>query len=423
MEEIILVQNHSTGRVKFVILTLVGDTITRKWGLVGGKIQTTFHTYGYINRGKANELNPDEAAKADYTRLIETRLKEGLQIAKSLDDLPDLNNNQMDFNNLPVQFCCSKPNTSISKTKCNKLIKDKLARFFLKYNGLCHYILVTSIGEVKIYTRRINDHTKKYLNIVKTIEDMKLPYNTLLIAEFVIDPELKISHMEGFKLMQSISKSDTLNGELKEDIKTSLALQEKHKVIAVVFNVLFSDREDFTEENYEDSLGFLTKSLIANSSVILPKEKLFDSYNEAYGWVDKNKMQYEGLVLWHAHENAEITYTGKPTRRACWKVKAVKEDDVVAYDWKECTGAKQGKVGSLLIGKYNQVGKIIPLGRVGSGLKIKQGECEIDYWELPCVIEISYSQRFPTGAYQFPSYSKKHEDKLPKDIVIDEKGF
>ncbi len=424
MEEIILVQNHSTGRVKFVTLSLEGDTVSRIWGLINGKTQTTSHTYSYTNKGKANELNPEETAKADYERIIETRLKEGLQVAKSLDELPDLDNNQMDFDNLPVQFCCSKPHTSISKTKCNKLIKDKLARFFIKENGLCHYILVTSTEEVKIYTRRIDDHTRKYPEIVKYIEDLKLPKNTLLITEFVIDPKLNIPHMEAFKLIRSISKLDVLAGKVLDNVDQSLASQEEHRVVAVIFNILFVDGEDVTEREYEEALELLLDEPDWDGPVILPREMKFKSHQEAYGWADENKNQYEWLVLWNAHENAEITYNGKPNRTACYKLKAVLEDDVVAYDWKEGTGAKQGKVGSLYIGKYNQFGVMVPMGRVGSGLKIKQGECEIDYWKFPCVIEISYDQRFPTGAYQFPRFTGKvHLEKLPADIVVDEKGF
>ncbi len=68
-------------------------------------------------------------------------------------------------------------------------------------------------------------------------------------------------------------------------------------------------------------------------------------------------------------------------------------------------------------------GEMVPMGRVGSGIKIKQGECELEFWPFPCVIQISFDQRFPTGAYQFPRFDKKHEDKIPSDIVVDKDGF
>jgi len=430
MPEIILVQQNSNRRIKFIILTLEEDTVSRVWGLIDGKAQTTSNIYSYINKGKANELNPSEAAAADFYRIIDTKLKEGYIKTESLDDLPKFTNEHMDFSGLPVQFCCSKPHTSISTTKCNKLIKQQLARFFVKENGLCHFILITDTGEVKIYTRRIDDHTRKYPTIVKTIQELNLPKKTLLITEFIVDPELMIPHMQGFSLISSISRSDTLKGKVREDITQTLALQEKCRVVAVVFNILFVDGNNLTEIEYGEILELLSEIDLrstsndgSHSNIILPKEMKFKSYEKAYSWAYNNKKQYEGLVVWNVHENADITYNGKPNRRACYKLKAVTEDDVVAYDWKEGTGAKQGKVGSLLIGKYDKDGIIVPMGNVGSGLKIKQGECEVSYWEFPCVIEIEYDQRFPTGSYQFPRFSKRHEDKIPLDVVIDKDGF
>jgi len=423
MKRTILVQKNTHGRIKFIELALEDDIVSRVWGLIGGKTQRTANTYDYINKGKSNELSPEVAANEDYNRIIATKTKEGYIEAEAFDKLPNFDNENMDFDNLPVQFCCSKPHTSIAKTKCNKLIKDDLARFFIKENGLCHFILKTSTGKVKIYTRRIDDHTRKYPSIVKTLEGLDFPNNTLLITEFVVDPKLEIPHMEGFKLISSISRSDTLKGKVKESVEQTLALQKKHRVVAVVFNVLFSDGEDITDYSYEEVLDSLIDDPTKDDPIIVPRELKFKSFQEAYDWAYDNKTQYEGLVLWNASENAEITYNGKPSRRACYKLKATKDDDVVAYDWKEGTGAKQGKIGSLLIGKYNELGAIVPMGNVGSGLKIKEGDCEVENWKFPCVVEIKYDQRFPTGYYQFPRFTKKHEDKIPSEILVNSKGF
>lgn len=433
MEEVIFVQKNSLSRIKYIILSLESDTVNRKWSLIGSEnVQETSNTYGYINKGKANELSPEEAAKIDFNRIIAIKLKEGYLKTNSLDTLPDFNNDNMDFDNLPVQFCCSKPHTSITESKCNKLIKDKLLRFFIKENGLCHFILVTSTGEIKIYSRRLDLLTVKYPAIVEAVKNLELPNNTLIIAEFVIDPDLEIPHMESFQLMSSISRSDTLSGAVKENVEKTLELQKKHKVTAVLFNILFMDGIDTTALKYEDILEKLSEidkryNSIAGetSNILLARELKFESFDDAWKWAQDNTILYEGLVAWNIEENAEITYNGKPNRRACYKLKAEKEDDVIAYDWKEGTGAKQGKVGSLYIGKYNKERtEIIPFGRVGSGLKIKQGECEIDYWKLPCVIEISYDQRFPTGKYQFPRFTGKiHLEKIPSDIVVNDKGF
>jgi ATP-dependent DNA ligase len=440
MKKKILTQKNSNGRIKFIELVLEGDMVSRVFGLVGGKTQNTSHVYSYINKNKSNELSPSQAAEADYNRIIATKTKEGYLITESLESLPDFDNDQMDFDDLPVQFCCSKPITKISKTKLNKMIKNKLVRFFMKYNGICSYILITGTGDVKIYSRRLDLHTVKYPTIVEAVKKLMYPPNTLLIVELVVDPTLKIPHMEGFKLIQRISKSDTLKGVVKENIDKTLALQEKTQVKAVVFNILFYHGDDLTKLSYDEVFEYHIEGLSNNNEsfnayietitkdsiqdvLIPPTEFEFSSYDEAHTWVKLNSDKYEGLVVWERESNAEITYSGKPNRRACYKLKPVKDDDVVAYDWKEGTGAKQGKVGSLLIGKYNKEGDMVPMGNVGSGLKIKQGECEVDYWEFPCVIEILYDQRFPTGAYQFPRFNKVHENKIPSEIIVDEKGF
>lgn len=427
VQEIILVQLHSGGRIKFIILRCDDRTVHREWGLIGGKTQTTSNSYNFINKGKSNELSPAAAASADFDRLVDVKKKEGYIEVDSLDNIPSLEDPNMHFEYLPTQFCCSKPNTSIKEHKCNELIETGAGKFFIKENGSCHYALITADGSVKIYTRRIDDHTIKYPKLVEAIEQVELLPNTLLAIELgVARSEEFDTHISRYKRFQRISKSDTVKGKVKDDITKTLKLQEETPVVGLVFNILFLNGQDYTTRPYRYIIDILEAIEDMDTTKILssPKEMSFGNYTEAMIWASDNIEHIEGFVFWDMSKNAEITFNGKPNRRACYKIKAVREDDVIAYDWKEGTGAKQGKVGSLLIGKYNkELTEIIPMGRVGSGLKIKQGECEVDYWNFPCVIEINYDQRFETGLYQFPRFSKVHENKIPKEVVVDDKGF
>jgi len=416
-EDRLFVQAHSSGRIKFVKMILDDDTVHREWGLIDGKIQNTSNTYDFINKGKSNELSPKEAAKADFDRIITKKIKEGYVEVDDLDNLPDFKEDYMDFNNLPTQFSCSKPIKEISKVKFNSLLLNDKLKIFIKENGLCHFILITEDEDVKIYTRRIDDHTRKYPKIVEDIKKLNLPKNTLLISEFIIDPILKIPHMDAFKLMSSISRSDTLKGKVKEDITRTLFLQEETPVCAVIFNILFLFGANMTDKPYSFILNLIQRDMYA-THIIPPRELHFNNHSEAVEWAKNNKQIHEGMVVWNIDENAEITYNGKPNRCACYKLKAKEEDDVVAYGYTEGSGSKQGKIGSLLIGKYNKDGEMVELGSVGTGLKIKEGDCEIENWVFPCVIEIEYEQQFETGKYQFPVFIKKHEDKLPEEITI-----
>jgi len=423
----ILVQENTHGRTKFIEFNLIGAVLCREWGLIGGKIQKTSNKYDFINKNKANELSPTEAALADCDRIIATKMKEGYTVVNSLDDVPDFSIKDIDFDNLPVQFCCSKPHSSVAESKVDFLIAESKARFFVKENGSCHFLLVCPDGEVKIYSRRVNDHTRKYSKIAAALKEIGLPPKSLLIAEFTVDSsDICVTHMDRFKRFQEISKADTLKGEVKENIDETVLRQKDTPVVAIVFNILFLGGEDLTNKPYSDVHTTMLdiESYDTSGFIRTPTEKQFNSYKEAYAWAKHNLDMEEGLVVWNQCENAEITYTGKPKRRACYKLKAVREDDLVAYGYEEGKGKKQGKVGSLLIGKYTEdLSEIIPMGNVGSGLKIKQGECDIDYWEFPCVVQIEYAQRFPTGFFQFPVYINKHLEKIPSEVVVDENGM
>lgn len=424
METCLLVQYNSNKKVKFIELIWEATTVARKWGLLGGKIQSTSNTYSYINEGKANQLTPEQAAEADFKRVISTKIKEGYVEVNSLTEAVDTlasSSDIMDFNNIPSQFCCSKPNVSITEKKLAQYIKTNSGKFFIKENGLCHYILITSNNDVKIYTRRIEDHTRKYPKMCEYIKSKKLPANTLLITEFFIDPKLGLPHLESFNIMSSISKSDAIGGLVKDDITKTLALQEQYPVAACLFNVLFYDSEDLTKLSYDVVYTKYILSLTSDNNTLLsPRLCIFNNSEEVWKWAADNSSMYEGLVLWDMHKNSEISYNGKPNRRAAYKIKSTKEDDVVAYGWEEGSGDKQGKIGALLIGKYSNEGEIIPMGKCGSGLT--DIECDPDSWEFPCVIEIKYDQRFPTGAYQFPRFVKKHGEKIPKEVIVDSNG-
>lgn len=424
MQQCILVQKNSSGRVKYIILTQNLNAVARAWGLIDGKFQETSNTYDYINKGKANQLNPEQTAKADFDRVIQTKTKEGYVITKSLDDLPDLDNNVIDFDNLPINFCCSKPNRQIGNKKLDSLIKNGFAKIDIKYNGLCHFILINSIGNIKIYTRRIDDHTKKYPGIVESVKKQNFPPKTLLIGELIIDPNLKIPHMEAFKLVSQISKIDTVKGKLKDDLTKTFEYQKLNKIRCAIFNVLYYDGKPTWEKLYGyilENYIYKLPSVKDKYDIFYPEELIFKSSKGIRRRAKEIIKMTEGFVVWDLAQSVEVTFSGKPKRRACYKIKASREDDIIAYGWKEGTGDHQGQIGSLLIGKYDKNGNIVDMGRCGSGLEDK--ECDPDMWEFPCVIAIEYDQRFPTGKYQFPRFLKIHEDKLSKDIIVDKNGM
>ena len=419
----LLVQTNQIGKTKFIKITQKFNTVFREWGIVGGKIQKTSNVYEAINAGKINELTACQAAKADYHRIIEKKIKDGYVKTESLDILPDLLGLvEITLDDIPTGFCCSKPKKEIIEAELDALMVFGNARFFVKYNGLCHYILINSKSEVKIYTRRWDDHTRKYPTIVEAVQKRRFNPGTLLITELCIDPNLGLPHMEAFQLMSAISKSDTVKGKLKAEIPKTIAKQKEHQVKAAIFGILYHSGNKTWNRDYESMLNALEKTVpLLNEGKILfrPVEVFFKDTTEVFSYVKDNAMLVEGLVVWDQTQAMEVTMNGKPNRCAAWKIKAPNEMDIVANGYVEGNGDLQGKIGSLIIGLYDTKGNFHELGTVGSGLQPNKGDCDISAWVFPCVIEIKFSQIFSgTGAFQFPVFSKKHEDKEPLETEL-----
>lgn len=419
-QKTILIIKNSNGKPQYIQFDLNEATVTREYGLIGGVIQGTSHTYEGLDIGKSNERTPEQVAEEDFDRLIKTKIKEGYVITPNLDDLSGLNQERkMDLDNIPEEFCISKPIKTISRLAIDKLIKTGNAKFFVKYNGICHYILINSTGEVKLYTRRWGDHTSKYPEIVKDVKAADFPNNTLLLAEFCIDPTKRIPHMTAFQLMCKISKTDVVDGVCTEDISRSLELQKTHRVRAALFAILYCGGRETLGSPYtvtRNSLLIKAPDLSGGKAIFVPKEVAITSGVEAQEIVRTNKDKIEGFVLWDMTKNMEISMNGKPKRCASYKIKSAGDKDVIAYGFAKGRGRNQDRIGSLMIGQYDSEGNMVDLGTVGG---LKEEHRDPDTWIFPCVIEIKYDQIFPdTGKFQFPRFSKVHEDKTISDVGI-----
>jgi ATP-dependent DNA ligase len=414
-----LVQLNQQNKIKFISLTLEGERVTREWGLLGGISQGILHDYEPINKGKANELTPEQAAEADFNRIIERKEKEGYVRTDSLETLPELKAAPLDLDHIPKSFCCSKPIKQISIKATNKLIKSGHAKFFVKYNGGCHYILINSEGVIFIYTRRWDDHTSKYPDLVKAVKKKNFRPSTLLIAELCIDPLLQLPHMIAQQRFSEIQKANTTKGVCKEDQTKCFERQTGNTVKAAVFGILYFNGEKVWDKPYSYMWDLLTipiEPLSQKELLFLPQEADITSGDAAVSLTKVHSKALEGLILWDMRKSMEVTFNGKPLRRAAWKIKPEHDDDVIAYGGKFGKNPKQ--YGSLYIGKYDDKGKMVPLGTVG-GLKPKNGETDPKNWEFPCVVEITYSNIFPdTGFYQFGSFSKIHEDKQLSEVEL-----
>ena len=421
-ERIVLVQGD-----RYIKLILNDDEVISKWGKIGGKEQRTSHIYGFINKGKSNELSPMEAALADFERKMEKKIKEGYKLNSG--DLLDISTEEkdttLDFNSPQSSFTLSKPITKISDRALQGMIDKEKSILTEKENGMCHWVVYDDEGNVKIFTRRMNDHTRKYPDLEVEFYHMGFK-NTLLAAEFVIDNE---DHHKGFRLLQEISKSDTLKGELKENQMRSYELQQKNPVRACIFHIPYIMGEESWKFDYEDVHGLLRRFPHKDygSLIFRPvnRTKELQNVEDVKDFLRAREKSLEGLVCWNKDGQVEVSFDGKPKRRAAYKIKVPKEMDVIAYGWNEGTGDRQGRIGSLNIGKYQPTrtfkiieSNMLDYGKVGSGIPDDMANPED--WSFPCVIEIEYEYHEPTGKFKFPRFNKIHEDKQPWECIREE---
>lgn len=421
-EVIFLVQKNRHGRIKFIHLYLRDSRIGRRWGLIDGTVQTNFHEYEAINKGKANELSSSMAARVDFNRVIKEKTKEGYLLVDSLDDLPDMDIDpldNLDFDDIDTAFCCSKPTQKITPKAIDKVIEKGNAKFFVKYNGGCHYFVVNGSGEIRLFTRRWADHTSKYPTVVADIKAHSFPIETIGIVELCIDPLLNRDHMWAFKQYAKIAKAGTLKGVCKENQLAAISLQKQNPIKAAVFALLYHKGEQVWHWPYKDVwalVQYYIEPLSEGNVLFQPQEVIIKTGKAAFSIAKQYKKKIEGFVMWDMTKSLEITMNGKPLRRAAWKIKAYGEMDVIAYDGE--FGKKEGLYGSLKICRMGSDMEQVDMGTVG-GLKHKEGEADPSYWKFPCVIEITYDNIFPdTGLPQFGSFSKIHEDKLPEEVPL-----
>ena len=412
MNECYLVQNSSRDRVKFLHLKVENDTMSSVWGLIGGKTQSTSNTFSAINPGKANELAPPAAALADFYKKKAQKIKNGYREVKDLNNIDDIKVDTIDFDNPPTSFCPSKP---ISKPKAF----PKNYEFQIKENGMCHYAFIGTNGDIKLFTRRMDNHTAKYPGIVGALSAYRIPPKSVIGIEFVVSPGIG-NHQENFHHIQKINKTDCLNGKLQnQDQIKAIDYQKDHRVRGCVFYIYYWDGREILEVSKSLILAeVMFEKREKNLALYQPKKALVESIEEANTYIKSQRGNIEGLVLWDCEDQIDIGFSGKPKRKAAYKVKITLETDVVAYDWEEGNGKRQGKIGALKIGKYHN-GELVEMGTVGSG--ITDETADPAYWTFPCVIEIKYDAQNKNGHFIFPRISKVHEDKTPEECIL-EKG-
>ncbi|VVB78566.1 DNA ligase [uncultured archaeon] len=307
----------------------------------------------------------------------------------------------------------------------------KPAVFEYKYDGFRMLINKDEKGKVKIFTRRLDEVTKQFPDVVKYIEENIDAKTFILDSEAVgYDPKTK-----RYKPFQDISQRI----RRKYDIEK---LEKELPVEINVFDVLYYNGKSLLNEPFQKRTELLRKIIknkkyrIQSSHQLITddEKKAEEFYKQAL------KDNQEGVMI------KNLTAPYKPGARVGYMLKlkpAENEFDLVITGAEYGTGKRAGTLSSFTLSCYDKANdKFLEIGKASTGLKEKEEE-GLSYTELTnllkhlithetgrevivkpkIVVRIIYQniQRSPTYesgfALRFPRITHLRPDRTPKDVA------
>lgn len=284
-------------------------------------------------------------------------------------------------------------------------------------------------NEIKIFTRRLENVTKQFPDVVKAVKEY-VKKDCILDAEVVGYNSKTKKYLPFQKISQRIKRKYSI----KEIVK-------KFPVEVNVFDVMFFDGKILLKETFENRRKILENNLkekkwvfkLAEQLITGDIEKASNFYKKALA--DGN----EGVMM----KNLKGIY--KPGSRVGYgvKVKPTMETLEVVIIGAEWGSGKRGKwLSSYTIACYSD-GEFLAIGKVGTGFKEKEGEGGVTFEQMTkllkpliiseskkevkvkpkIVIEVDYEeiQKSPTYesgyALRFPRLVKLREDRKADDCA------
>ena len=377
-------------------------TITVEWGKVGHTLQTSSDTTKPKGKpGTKSYMNEKDCALFNYGRQIRKKREEGYRESMDAADDQDL------FAGLTKRFVPAKPiNMTKDADALRQLDLDGKLWIQRKRDGQRHLVLITSKGEVKIYSRRMDDMTAHFPLLCAEIKTLGLPKRTILDGEVLVDDH----GADNFRAVGTITRAKPAKAAPRE---AALFRQLRY----MVFDVLYFAGKPVWEQPY----GYRYNEVLCNylpakghGAVFIPE--IIDApigqtmeRAKAEGW--------EGIVCWLWEDPTIVRDGGKPKRTGCIKWKPKQEQDFIATGYYLGSGEMSDVVGGLNLQEYAPDGTLRDCGNAGcfAGDSIVRTEA-LD-WEYPCVVSVEFDYQEPEGKLRFPVVLKKHEDKTPDECI------
>ncbi len=241
-----------------------------------------------------------------------------------------------------------------------------------KYDGF--RMIITSNGkEIKLFTRRLEDVTKQFPDVVSCIKQHVKAKEFILDSEVVGYDKDKKRYTPFEAISQRIKR--------KYDIEK---LIEKLPVEVNVFDVLYADGKEILERPFSKRREILEGLIVPKQWIIRLSRQIVTSDEKEVEKFYKNalKIGEEGIMF----KKLDAPY--RPGRRVGYMVKLkpeVADLDLVIVGAEYGTGKRSGGLTSFIVACKSN-GEFLEVGRVSSGLKEKEGE-GTTYKELDKILQ------------------------------------
>jgi DNA ligase-1 len=239
-------------------------------------------------------------------------------------------------------------------------IVGKPAAFEFKYDGFRMMINKSKDGEIKIFTRRLDNVTKQFPDVVKYISNIKGD-SFIIDAEAVgYDPKTKI-----YKPFQDISQR----------IKRKYDIDKLEKELPIelnIFDIIYYNNESLINKPFSERRKLIEKIVRpVKDKIRLAEQIITGDDKEAEKFYERALEEgQEGLMA----KNLNAPY--KPGARVGYAVKLkpeVNELDLVITGAEYGTGKRAGWLTSYDV-SCNDEGELKEVGRVSTGLKEKESQ-------------------------------------------------
>jgi bifunctional non-homologous end joining protein LigD len=295
---------------------------------------------------------------------------------------------------------------------------DEQWAFEVKWDGV-RAITYVQDGALRMESRNLLDITPRYPEVHGLTEAVR-GVGAVLDGEVVTFDE---QGRPSFQLLQS-----RMHVQGARDVQRLMA---KQPVVYVVFDVLWLAGRPTVALPYTERRRLLDRLDLDGPAWRVSTHHVGDGPTMAAASKERG---LEGVMA----KRLDSTYEPGRRSRAWVKVKNVRRQEVVIGGWLEGTRNREGRIGALLVGYYDDgvlrfagkvgtgytdrtleelAGTLAPLARDTSPFGAKVPYKQPHFVEPVLVCEVEFTEWTAGGTLRHPSYKGLRDDKRPQDVV------